>query len=57
MGFSVRVAPGVRVRASSRGLRTSLGSGRTKVHVGAGRRYDLNLWIGQLLEGAAYLPR
>jgi hypothetical protein len=21
------------------------------------RRYDLNLWIGHLFEGAAYLPR
>lgn len=22
-----------------------------------GERYDLNLWIGHLCEGAAYLPR
>jgi hypothetical protein len=37
VGFSVRVAPGVRVRASSRGVRTSLGPRVARVHVGAGR--------------------
>ena len=37
MGFSVRIAPGVRVRASSRGVRTSLGPRVARVHVGAGR--------------------
>jgi hypothetical protein len=37
MGFSVRLAPGVRVRASSRGVRTSLGPRVARVHVGAGR--------------------
>lgn len=37
MGFSVKVAPGVRVRASSRGVRTSLGPRVARVHLGAGR--------------------
>jgi hypothetical protein len=37
MGFSVRLAPGVRVRASSRGVRTSLGPRVARVHVGGGR--------------------
>lgn len=37
MGFSVRMAPGVRVRVSSRGVRTSLGPRVARVHVGAGR--------------------
>lgn len=37
MGFSVRVAPGVRIRASSRGVRTSLGPRAARIHVGAGR--------------------
>lgn len=37
MGFSVRLAPGVRVRASSRGLRTSVGPRAARLHVGAGR--------------------
>jgi hypothetical protein len=37
MGFSVRLAPGVRVRASSRGVRTSLGPREARVHVGGGR--------------------
>lgn len=37
MGFSVRLAPGVRVRVSSRGVRTSLGPRAARVHVGAGR--------------------
>lgn len=37
MGFSVRLAPGVRVRVSSRGVRTSLGPRVARVHVGAGR--------------------
>src|SRR6476659_4494305 len=37
MGFSVRIAPGVRVRASSRGVRTSLGPRAARVHVGGGR--------------------
>lgn len=36
-GFSVRLAPGVRVRASSRGIRTSIGPRAARVHVGAGR--------------------
>lgn len=37
MGFSVRIAPGVRVRASSRGIRTSFGTRAARIHVGAGR--------------------
>lgn len=37
MGFSVKLAPGVRVRASSRGLRTSIGPREARLHVGAGR--------------------
>lgn len=37
MGFSVRLAPGVRVRASSRGIRTSIGPRAARVHVGGGR--------------------
>ncbi len=37
MGFSVRIAPGVRVRASSRGVRTSIGPRAARVHVGGGR--------------------
>ena len=35
MGFSVKIAPGVRVRASSRGVRTSIGPRVARVHVGA----------------------
>src|SRR5215217_7153500 len=37
MGFSVKIAPGVRVRASSRGIRTSVGPRAARLHVGAGR--------------------
>ena len=37
MGFYVKLAPGVRVRASSRGVRTSLGPRIARLHVGAGR--------------------
>ncbi|CAN5562353.1 hypothetical protein BH20ACT23_BH20ACT23_30240 [soil metagenome] len=37
MGFSVRVAKGVRISASSRGIRTSLGPRATRLHVGGGR--------------------
>jgi hypothetical protein len=37
MGFSIKIAPGVRVRASSRGVRTSIGPRVARVHVGAGR--------------------
>ena len=37
MGFSFRVAPGVRVRASSRGVRASVGPRAARVHVGSGR--------------------
>jgi hypothetical protein len=37
MGFSFKVAPGVRIRASSRGIRTSVGPRAARVHVGGGR--------------------
>lgn len=39
MGFGVsfKIAPGVRIRASSRGLRTSIGPRAARIHVGAGR--------------------
>jgi hypothetical protein len=37
MGFSFKVAPGVRIRASSRGIRTSVGTRAARVHIGAGR--------------------
>ena len=37
VGFSIKLAPGVRVRASSRGLRTSVGPRAARVHFGAGR--------------------
>ena len=37
MGFSIKLAPGVRVRASSRGLRTSVGPRAARVHFGTGR--------------------
>lgn len=36
MGFYFRVAPGVRVRLTGRGVRTSLGPRAARVHVGAG---------------------
>jgi hypothetical protein len=36
MGFSVRMAPGVRVRVSTRGVRTSIGPRAARVHVGGG---------------------
>ncbi|MEV6370441.1 DUF4236 domain-containing protein [Micromonospora musae] len=37
MGFSIKLTPGVRIRASSRGIRTSVGPRVARVHVGAGR--------------------
>jgi hypothetical protein len=37
MGFSVRVAKGVRISASPRGIRTSLGPRAARIHLGAGR--------------------
>jgi len=37
LGFSVKVMPGVRIRASSRGVRTSIGPRAARVHVGGGR--------------------
>lgn len=37
MGFSVKIAPGVRIRASSRGMRVGIGPRIARVHVGTGR--------------------
>jgi hypothetical protein len=37
MGFSFKVAPGVRIRASNRGLRASVGPRAARIHVGGGR--------------------
>lgn len=37
MGFYFKLAPGVRVRANSRGLRASVGPRAARVHFGAGR--------------------
>lgn len=37
MGFSFKVAPGMRVRASSRGVRASVGPRAARVHFGSGR--------------------
>jgi hypothetical protein len=37
MGFSLKLAPGVRIRALSRGLCTSVGPRAARVHFGAGR--------------------
>ncbi|WP_274562371.1 DUF4236 domain-containing protein [Streptomyces spiramyceticus] len=37
MGFSIKIAPGVRVRASSRGIGASVGPRAARVHVGGGR--------------------
>jgi hypothetical protein len=36
-GFNVKLAPGVRVRASSEGFRTRVGPRAARVHVGGGR--------------------
>jgi hypothetical protein len=37
VGFGFRVAPGVRISASSRGMRVGIGPRAARVHVGAGR--------------------
>jgi hypothetical protein len=37
MGISFKVAPGVRLRTTSRGLRASVGPRAARIHVGAGR--------------------
>src|SRR5215831_19309096 len=36
-GMSFKLAPGVRVRTSRRGIRTSLGPRAARIHVGGGR--------------------
>ncbi|RKR90282.1 uncharacterized protein DUF4236 [Micromonospora pisi] len=37
MGFSFKIAPGVRIRTSKRGIRTSIGPRAARVHIGAGK--------------------
>jgi hypothetical protein len=37
MGFGIRIAPGVRISASSRGIRAGVGPRAARIHVGAGR--------------------
>jgi len=37
MGFSIKIMPGVRIRASSRGIRASAGPRAARIHVGGGR--------------------
>ncbi|MBT2420327.1 DUF4236 domain-containing protein [Streptomyces sp. ISL-22] len=37
MSLSIKIAPGLRVSASSRGIRTSIGPRAARLHVGAGR--------------------
>lgn len=37
LGFSVKIAPGVRIRASSHGIRAGIGPRVARVHVGTGR--------------------
>jgi hypothetical protein len=37
MGFGIRVAPGVRISASSRGVRAGIGPRAARIHVGSGR--------------------
>ena len=37
MGFGVRIAPGIRISASKRGLRAGIGPRAARVHVGSGR--------------------
>jgi hypothetical protein len=48
MGFSVKIAPGVRVRASSRGVRTSIGPRGARVHVGGGRSTTVSSGVGPI---------
>lgn len=36
MGFNFKIAPGVKIRASSRGLSASVGPRAARVHFGAG---------------------
>jgi hypothetical protein len=37
MGFGIRIAPGLRISASSRGLRAGIGPRAARIHVGSGR--------------------
>lgn len=48
MGFSVRVAKGVRIRVSSRGVRTSVGTRAARVHFGGGSRTRVSSGFGPL---------
>lgn len=47
MGFGLKIAPGVRVSVSKRGVRTSIGPRLLRVHVGAGRA-GISTGIGPL---------
>lgn len=46
MGFSFRVAPGLRVRVSSRGVRAGIGPRVARVHVGGGYRAGVSTGAG-----------
>jgi hypothetical protein len=46
MGFSVKLAPGVRVRASSRGVRVGVGPRIARVHVGTSGRAGFSSGVG-----------
>lgn len=60
-GLSFRVAPGVRIRASSRGVRASLGPRAARIHLGAGRTAISSgagpLTVFTTVGGAAARPR
>jgi hypothetical protein len=46
MGFSFKLAPGVRIRASSRGIRTSVGPRAARLHFGGGRAPGVSTGAG-----------
>ncbi len=46
MGFSFKLAPGVRIRASSRGIRTSIGPRAARLHFGGGRAAGISTGAG-----------
>lgn len=56
MGFSIKLAPGVRVKASSRGLRASVGPRVARVHVGGGRT-GVSSGVGPLSVYGSLAPR
>lgn len=45
-GLSFRVAPGIRIRATPRGVRASVGPRAARVHIGGGRRTRVSSGIG-----------